>query len=119
MDAQPQVSPPPIEQRNGQPFFQKHKLSTICLFILILALIPLIILTQINKKSSNTVTGQIVPSTDLSPTPSPTVVPLTPQTATQTLQTTDQNIQTALDQSQTQIDTATQSNTSDDSTSGL
>jgi len=103
-----------IEERKAPSFFQKHKFTLISVAVLVLALIPLILLTQSHKKAA--------PSSEaMQQTPSPTssVAPLTQQNVQPTLDATDQQIQQALDESQTEINAVNQINTSADSTTGL
>ena len=105
-----------IEERQAPSFFQKHKFTLISVAVLVLALIPLIFLTRMGKKSpsasqATTQTAQVIAT--------PTTPPLTQQNAQPTLDATDQQMQQALDESQTEINTVDQINTSADSTSGL
>ncbi|HSD98806.1 MAG TPA: hypothetical protein VLB73_03870 [Patescibacteria group bacterium] len=100
---------PESGQRN---FLQKHKFTVISLLIIILAAIPLLLLsnTSRQKKSSQSV-SQI--------TPSPTATPLTTQNVDPTLSQTDTDMQTTLNQMDSDIKAVGQIDASQDSTSGL
>ncbi|SRR5260221_1208860 len=115
----PQVPPsqtsqiPPIDEKHAPSFFMQHKFTILSGLILLFALIPLVILTQMHKNAPPSLPQQAM--TNLTPTP----VPLTPQNVLPTIDSTDQSIQNALDASQTQVNSAAQIDASDDSTVGL
>ena len=105
----------PIEERPTPSFFTQHKFTIISVLVLVLALIPLIILTQGHKNV--TPVANTTAQTEITPTP--TTQPITQQNAEPTIDATDQQIQQALDESQTEINAVNQINTSADSTTGL
>lgn len=101
---------PPIEERRSPSFFQKNKFTVISVIILIIALVPLVVLTQMHKK-------QAAPQTvAASATPTPG---LTQGNAQPTLDATDQSVQDAINQSDSELNAVSQINSSNDSTAGL
>ncbi|HEX7042074.1 MAG TPA: hypothetical protein VF189_02400 [Patescibacteria group bacterium] len=86
---------------------QKYKFTIISLIIIIVAAIPLLLLS---KKPNTSMTQ---------PTPSPTVAPLNEQNADSTLETEDQQIKQAMDQTTVDLNAVSQIDTSQDSTAGL
>lgn len=112
-EATPQPTPinPPIEERHTS-FFSQHKFTIISIAILVVALIPLIVLTQMQKKQTSS--SPVSTITQTSPTPA-----LTQDNAQPTLDQHMQNIQDALDNSQTDLNTVSKIDASADSTSGL
>lgn len=96
-----------------QSFFSKYKFTLISLFIILLAAIPLLVLS--NKKP----TTQQPTSQTAVVSPTPTVVPLTASNADTTFNKADQQMQQTLNQADTDLQTVNQINTSQDSTSGL
>jgi len=104
---------PPVEERKSTSFLGRHKFTLISVAIIILALIPLLIISQHNRQPAPTT--QITAKAAVTPT----VAPLTQQNAEPTLDAVDNKIQTALDQSNTDLQQAAQVNTSGDSTAGL
>lgn len=93
-------------------FFGKYKFTIISLIVLIIAIIPLIILSQKSHKIPTSETMLIT-------TPTPTVVPLNQQNVQPTMDSADQQMQTSLNQVDTDLQTVNQINTSSDSTTGL
>lgn len=110
---EPEEQTAQIEEHHAPSFFQKNKFTILSIGILLLALIPLLILTQANKKQAPT--QQVATST---PTATPTAA-LTQQNAQPTIDAATQQMQTALDQSQTELNAVGQINTSADATTGL
>ena len=108
----PQATPinPPLEERKLS-FFSQHKFTIISIVILIAALIPLILLSQMQKKQS---ASPVAVTATASPTPT-----LTQDNAQPTLDQQMQNVQNALDNSQTDLNTVSKIDASADSTSGL
>ncbi|HET9946718.1 MAG TPA: hypothetical protein VFQ63_01510 [Patescibacteria group bacterium] len=102
----------------NQSFFTRHKFSIISFIILILALIPLIVLSQSPKKKT---TEKLSSAGFVQPTvsPTPTIMPLPPEKALPTIQATDQNIQNALNQANSEVTAASQIDMTQDSTQGL
>lgn len=89
---------------------QKYKFTIISLVIIIVAAIPLILL------SKKTNTQPVAPTTQSA---TPTVAPLTPQNADTTLEQQDQQIQQSLNQTDTDLNAVSQIDASQDSTAGL
>jgi hypothetical protein len=111
----PQAVNPQIEQRNSPSFFSKYKFTIISLCIIIVALIPLLILS---KHAPTTPLNNQTASTSPTQT-TPTPLPLTQLNAAPTIDAVSNQIQSALDQSNTDIQQASQVDTSQDSTTGL
>lgn len=93
-----------------QPNMQKYKFTIISLIIILIAAIPLLLLS---KKTSPKPISQTIQAV------SPTTAPLTPQNADTTLDQEDQQIQQSLNQTDTDLNTVSQIDTSQDSTAGL
>lgn len=89
--------------------FQKYKFTIISLVIILIAAIPLLLLS---KK-----TPTKMPVGTVSPTPS--VAPLTTQNADETLEKADTNLQQTLNQVDIDLNAAAQVDSSQDSTAGL
>ena len=87
---------------------QKHKFTLISLFIILLAAIPLLLL-------SNTASKKSVPATQTSPTPAP----LTTNNVEPTMAQVDSDMQQSLTQIDADLKAAASVNTTQDSTSGL
>lgn len=105
---------PQIEERQSTSFVQRYKFTLLSLLIIVIALIPLIILSKgyHATPTAKTVAIQI-------PTSTPTPVPLTQQNAQPTIAATNQSIQNALDQSSQDLNQVNQIDTSQDSVAGL
>lgn len=102
----------PTEETGKKPsFLARYKFTIISLCIILLALVPLIIISRNNKKPTELTQIQV--------TPTPTIVPLTQENAVPTLDAVDTKIQTALNQSDQAIQAANQVDSSQDSTAGL
>lgn len=91
----------------------KYKFTIISLFVILLAAVPLILLSS--KKPAQP-TQQAVVNT---PTATPTVAPLTPQNAATSFSSTNAQIQTSLNQANTDLNSLNQIDTSQDSVNGL
>lgn len=91
-------------------FFAKYKFTLISLLILVLAIVPLAILSKQHKASTNTA---VVAS------PTPTTVPFTSENAQPTIDAADQQIQSALQQADTDVQAANQVDASSDNVTGL
>lgn len=92
-------------------FMQKYKFTVISLVIILIAAIPLLLLS---KKTSpkQMQTAQVV-------SPTPSVAPLTPQNADARLEKADTDMQQTLNQVDTDLNAAAQVDASQDSTAGL
>lgn len=91
----------------------KYKFTVISLFIILLAAIPLIILSNRGKKE---ITVQTVTP---SPMLSPTMTPLSPQNADSTFNSADTQMQQATTQMDQDLQSVNQIDTTQDSTNGL
>lgn len=92
-------------------FFQKYKFTLISLFIIVLAAIPLLLLSNSANKKTAT-----------SPTPvatSPSQEPLSASNVEPTLSATDTQMQQTLNQADVDLKAAAQIDTTQDSTTGL
>ena len=110
----PQSVNPIVEEKKNPSFLKKYKFTIISLCIILLALIPLLILS---KHSPTTSLNQT--ATNQTPQTTPTSQPLTQQNAEPTIDAIDSQIQSALDQSNTDIQQSTQIDSSQDNTAGL
>lgn len=94
-------------------FFQKYKFTLISLFVILLAAIPLLLLS--NTASKKSITMQ--PTPPVSPTP--TTAPLTNNNVEPTLTQTDADMQATLNQMDTDLQSVNKIDSSQDSTTGL
>ena len=100
-------------EENQPSFFAKHKFTLISLFIILLAAIPLLLL-------SNSASKKQAPNMhEATSNPSPTTAPLTTNNVQPTLTQADNTMQTTLNQMDTDLKAAASVDTSQDSTSGL
>lgn len=93
-------------------FFKKYKFTLISLFIIVLAAIPLLLLSNTGSKPKTTQTAQVV-------SPTPTSTPVTTSNVEPTLTQVDTDMQTTLNQVDTDLQSVSQVDTTKDSTSGL
>lgn len=101
------------EHRNAS-FLSRYKFTILSLCIILIALIPLVIISKNTKKpATQSLTQKIVV------TPTPTVAPLTQDNAVPTIDAVDTKVQAALDQSNKDIQAANQVDTTQDNTAGL
>ncbi len=92
-------------------FFSKYKFTLVSLVILLLAIVPLVVLSKQHKATTN-IAGPVA-------TPTPTTTPFTNANAQPTLDAADQNIQSALQQTDTDVQAANQVDASQDNVTGL
>lgn len=90
-----------------QPLMQKYKFTIISLVIILIAAIPLLLLSKKN------------PTKMTQTTPTPTVAPLTIQNADTTLENADTQMQQTLNQTDVDLQVVSQVDSSQDTTSGL
>lgn len=100
-------------QHQHSSFIYRYKFTLISLCIILVALIPLVIISKNTKKAPMQPLAQKVVAT-----PTPTVTPLTQDNAVPTIDAVDTKIQVALDQSNKDIQ-ASQVDGTQDSTTGL
>lgn len=96
-------------------FFSKYKFTLVSLGIILIALVPLFLITR-NRQATPAPMARV---TAPSPSATPTPIPLTQQNVQPTLAATDTAIQDALTQSNQDLNSVSQINTSQDSTAGL
>lgn len=104
------AKPTQIEGRERMSFLAKYKFTIISLCIILIALIPLIIISK-NTKTPPTASTNIAVS--------PTQTPLTKDNAEPTVSAIDNQIQSAIDKSTQDTTQVTQIDTTQDSTVGL
>lgn len=102
-----------VPDQKPPSFFTRYKFTLISIIILVLAIIPLVVLSQQTKKAPTT------PQSATTQAASPTPLPLTQQNAQPTLDATDQQVQTSLNQVDTDLNAVNQINSSSDTTAGL
>lgn len=107
--------PAQIEQRQSPSFFSKYKFTIITLCIILIALVPLLLLSRHTTPQPS----MMHTTATTQPLATPTPVPLTQQNVQPTLDATDQSIQNAVNQSTQDINTANQIDTSQDSVAGI
>lgn len=94
----------------SQSFFARYKFTLISLLILILAIVPLAVLSKQHKTAPSNTTAAI---------PTPTVAPFTSENAEPTIEAMDKDIQSALQQTDTDVQAANQVDASQDNVTGL
>jgi len=92
-------------------FFKKYKFTLISLLIIILAAIPLLLLSNTGTKPSTT--------QKIATSPSPTASPVTTSNVDPTLTQVDTDMQKALNQVDIDLQSVSQVDASKDSTTGL
>jgi len=102
-------------EENHPSFLQKYKLTLISLFVIVLAAIPLLLLSNTASKKPAPMAHEMTQS----PTISPTAAPMTAQNAEPTLTTADTQIQNTMNQMDKDLQSVNQIDTSQDSTTGL
>lgn len=93
---------------SSQTFMQKYKFTIISLVIILIAAIPLLLLSKKNAAKISQTPQAVIPS-----------APLTSQNADTTLDSTDTSLQQTLNQVDTDLNAAAQVDASQDSTAGL
>lgn len=118
MDVIQPIQPPvisPVMMPDKRNFFQKHKITLISVFIILLAAVPLLLLSNTASKQKIPQQVTITPSAHISPTNAP----LTNGNADQTLNQANTNIDSSMNQMNTDLNAASSVDASQDSTSGL
>ncbi len=108
----PQISSD-SNQLEHKTFVQKYKFTLISLLIIVLAAIPLLLLS--NRASKKMATNTVTPTAPVTPTSAP----MTQSNIQPTLTQTDADMQTTLGQMDTDLQNVSKIDTSQDSTTGL
>lgn len=98
-----------------QSFFSKYKFTLISLFIILLAAIPLLLLSNTAKPILQPKAGPLAQTIPVSPT----AMPLTPSSTDATLNQTNTQLQQSLNQVDSDLQTVDTIDSSQDSTTGL
>lgn len=111
---QPDQQASPVVDSRQESFLSKYKFTLLSLAIILLAAIPLILLS--NKKPTMAPNQPVAQATV---TPTPTVTPITSQNVNQQLDQTQQDMQNTMTQVDSDLKAAAQVDSSQDSTTGL